>query len=288
MYFLGFILFMLSFNISALASSQCQHQIQVIGWSHNVRSDQMAAEISLNEIMESAQKLDCAKAQHILKDYLVEAYSRVREAKRVIALLQQQKNINAIGLEYSPKEWASLFDKSWNYITDENIKTSLEFCPLLKKGLTELSLAVDPAYYYAKQAHLVLLPLENEKIKAAATRNIAEESLSFDPAREKLTPAARQLIEKAAQKNKNGHTLTQLEVDAIVAAEKDPAQKQRLERIFTQIALALSFNEKRNASMAENAIKENKDLVVLVGQAHVVGLTAQLNRQLNELCLNQK
>ncbi|WP_413294678.1 hypothetical protein ACLSU7_06140 [Bdellovibrio sp. HCB185ZH] len=272
-----------------LNESQLEYQfkdrkITIIGWTHELMSDQQKAMVAIQAGATKIAASDCEGGKKIIQDFLTHSKERLAASNKVemaLETLYMRSKFKTLGVEFSKENWAVLNEASGVNKVDRVMSTFVEKCPNLKTDADEfLKIFPGPHVHFAKKmkGKIQLMPMENEEIKAASLKGVSAETLNFDPDTEPgLSPAARSAIGKIQISMKKGETPVESDFQEAINAETNPTLKAKLQRIFKDFKIVWGGVEKRNDFIAKTAVEQTGDVAMLMGQAHVKGLGISLD-----------
>lgn len=303
---LGLVLFFLSLTVSAQNTQQCQQKqttesqmeykfhdqnIVVLGWAHPLPVDKTAATRAFAQALVQADSSHCADAEKTLQKYLASHVSRATESQRIETALEnlyRQYNFKILGVESSEQEFdQAYFQRSTgqNKIYDFAEKMNLT-CPNVAKISDDfLKVLPGPEVFFAKNnSQVTFKPMEDFDLRKEAMQGVSKDTLDFKLNKEHLSPPAQSLMKDLMKRLAQGEVFTDDEAAAVVAAEKNPDKQDKLRRVLKETKSLLKNLEERNQAIASSAVKEKKDMVILVGSTHVKGITTALD----DLCRQQQ
>jgi pheromone shutdown protein TraB len=79
------------------------------------------------------------------------------------------------------------------------------------------------------------------------------------------------------EKIKRGRAPTEDEIKSVLDAEKDPAAKEKIARMFQGLSQVMGLVRQRNKFIVNSALAGEGDVVIVIGRTHLKGLAEELD-----------
>jgi len=262
------------------------HQISVIGWYHGTHERDLAEFTMADAIKKGAQK-KCAQAKQLIDDYLEKYLKQLNEGKRVLRELEQQyskRKFTVIGLEYTPLQYQNKFIDPQ---TKQDFATKFysifqNLCPKEATRFRDLTLVFPgPEFEFLRQKEgpVRAEPFGDDDLIKKIFDIYSDESKTFTTKLHTLTPIEINAYNKFVESlDKNNGAVSESEIEEILADVKKSG-KLKLKKYFLEVRHAMSFNSERNKRFVAKIVSEKRDIVFVVGNYHVPGLRAELEKK---------
>lgn len=267
------------------------HQVSIIGWEHQVSSQENTFNKATQEALANALRGKCDKANIILKNLMAENFDREQNSEFVVKQLseiQRQFPIDAIVDEYSPEEMQ--IRENFRKQQEAYLATISQACPKTKEAVSRTRVIYPgPVYafnHYLKQDSLPVLGMENQNLRLKAEKYIEYRYTVLSQMKTQGVPSdvpkkSRDLIRQILQKSiDKGYLDEQLLAQALKLISKDDIKKLIERFVRTTSGISETMHE-RDSAIVKKMTEAPGNYVLVYGGYHLESLRDKLLRACN-------
>lgn len=264
-----------------------QKRVRILGWYHGT-IERETAELTVATALTAAKEGRCPQAKEAIDLYLTKFFAQEKESRRVYAELEKQyrgQRYSIIGLEMTPEQYAEAFvvPQSNEDLSLKLVPIFAKFCPKHADRFQDLAKVYPgPEFEFARRKHgkVRLMPMGDHKLVTESFNAMSPETKNFARHLDTLSVEQSRAYDRYLEMSKDGRVLTKFEIEELLTEIKE-ADKAKMRKYFSEVALVFGLVEARNKKILEKAIATEKDMVLVVGHSHVPGLI----RELKDACV---